>query len=343
MIHQEIWGLYPETGKEIHSFTLSNETGTQVKILTLGARVNEFWVTGEGEPLNIVLGSPTPEDCLSPKGLYLGSTVGRIAGRLQDGQYRDPKRGRIQLTLNEGNKTLHGAGALSRALWQLKRLEENTLVLSYLSPAREVGFPSTVEIEAHFTLEGYDFTVEYKATPQEDMPLSLSNHIYWNLNGQGSILHHTFQVQAERYLPIDPISSLPVGIEASVAGTPFDFKRPCTFAERLPETPQGLGYDHSFVLDQNPSPEPTAILTSPESGISLWVYTNQPTLHLYTGNFLKGTHLLSLENAHNWEGVALETQGFSNALNTPDFPSIWVKKGETYQNLTRFELKEKKF
>lgn len=330
-------------GKPVHSIRLGGESGLALTLTTLGARLTELWAPDrQGTRADIVLGHDSAADYLTQKG-YLGATCGRFANRIAGG--RLPLDGRTwQLDTNEGPNQLHGGTrGYDRAVWQLEEASDSHATFTHLSPNGDMGFPGEVALSCSYRLLGpLRLLIEMTATTTAPTVVSLAHHSYYNLAGQGAgdILGHVLQVHARHYLPVDA-ALIPTGAVLPVAGTPFDLIHPRPIGANLPGPG---GFDHCLCLSA-PLEEvaglalrPCLTLAEPASGRRLRLWTNQVGLQVYTGAHFDETLGKSGARYGRFAGVALETQGFPDAPNQPQFPSARLAPGETYRHLMLLDL-----
>ncbi len=319
-------------------YTLENPAGMQAALISYGATLTSLTVPSPNGPFELTLGFDTLEDYLH-RSPYFGCTVGRFANRIAHGRFTlDGKT--YTLAQNEnGRHHLHGGmRGFDKHLWKAEPFEHpgrRGVRFSRISPNGEEGYPGRLDVTVAYTLTD-DAILEclYEAQTDQPTPLNLTNHAYWNLAGQGTILDHELRIFAESYLPVDN-TLIPAGSPAPVAGTPMDFRAFHRIGKRIAQVPGG--YDHCYVLRMTSAPEPlpAAELRDPISGRSLIIETTEPGLQFYSGNFLdnlKGRSGL-LYPKHG--GVCLETQHFPDSPNRPDFPNCILRPGQHFQSITR--------
>jgi aldose 1-epimerase len=333
----------------VRSFTLSNADGMRCRITNHGARVLEMWTPDRhGEWADVLLGHDSIEGYLQHPDTFFGATVGRVANRT-DGASFTMEGKQYRLSANDGANHLHGGpGGFHNKVWELKSATAQQLVLSLESPHGEEGYPGTLQVQASFTL-GDDNTlrIDYTAQADQDTPLNLTNHSYFNLkgNGKGSIGDHILQIHASQYHPIRA-DFIPEGSLADVADSPFDFRKPTPLSEGLTakhaQMENGRGFDHNFVTE-GAGLRPFAKMWEPLSGRSLEVISDAPGMQFYSGNFLDGTVIGKGGVPCDFRsGFCFETQCFPNSLNQPNFPSIILPAGQVHQSccLYRFGLEK---
>jgi len=322
-------------------------------ITNYGARVVSLIVPDRnGNPTDVVLGYDSIGKYIHQPDTYFGAIVGRYGNRI--GQAKFKLNGKeYTLYKNNGPNTLHGGKkGFDAVVWTARKLDTATLRLTYLSKDGEEGYPGNLNVTVIYTLDSNGLRIDYDATTDKPTVLNLTNHSYFNLNGQGSgtINNHLLQLYADHYTPVDS-TLIPTGKVEPVAGTPFDFTKPTTIGGRVDDTANqqikfGKGYDHNFMLlnsiADEPSNLPAAIATGDLSGIVMSVYTDQPGIQFYGGNFMAGTNPLKAGKTDGYRtAFCLETQHFPNSPNEPSFPSTTLKAGEKYVSWTFFKFSTK--
>ncbi len=329
-------------GKKVYLYTLKNKNGTQVKITNYGGIVTS-WVSADkhGKKSDIVLGFADLKSyqASSP---YFGATVGRYGNRIAKGKFTlDGKQ--YTLATNNNQNHLHGGKkGFDKVVWDAAQTDENTpsLTLNYLSKDGEEGYPGNLKVTVKFTLTNDDeLQIIYDAETDKATPVNLTNHSYFNLTGDVSntILDHTLMIYADTYTPVDS-TLIPTGELKPVEGTPFDFRQPKKIGRDIGTVPGG--YDHNFVLTRRgTSLQMVASLSDSVSGRKVEVYTTEPGVQFYTGNFLDGSLKTSDGKPINKNtGMCLETQHFPDSPNKPNFPTTTLKKGEKYHTETTYKV-----
>jgi aldose 1-epimerase len=346
-IEKDSYGITQE-GQEVDRYTLSNAAGMQVEIITYGGIITSMKVPNAAGGLNdVVLGYDSLSDY--EKGSpYFGALIGRYGNRIADGTFTLDDQ-TFSLIQNDGKNHLHGGtNGFDKVVWSATSQIENdkaVLKLYYLSKDMEEGYPGNLKAEVVYALtKDNTLEIEYKATTDKKTVLNLTQHTYFNLSGAKDILNHELMLNAPSYLPVDE-TLIPTGEIASVAGTPFDFRSfKAIGRDILKEDIQlerGLGYDHCWVLDDsNKGLRSAAILKEINSGIQMEVFTDQPAIQFYSGNFLDGTNPMKQSDSfYNFRsGLCLETQHFPNSPNESSFPSTELSPGEVYSTKTQFKF-----
>lgn len=327
-------------GEMTSLFTLSHDDGSYVSLINYGAAVQAIAVPDRrGNPTDVCLGYDsirgyeTAED-------FAGATIGRCANRIGNSAFY--LNGEIyRLAPNAGPNHLHGGViGFDKRVFDYK-IEENSVVFSYLSADGEEGYPGNLSVSVEFSFtKCHELIISYKAQCDRDTLVSLTNHTYFNLNGEGNgtILDHTLKLDASNYAGIDE-NCLPDGRILPVCGTPFDFIGGKAVGKDIGasnvQLAYGNGYDHHFILDNMDENYPAAILFSPQSGIEMKVFTTKPGVQLYTGNYIRPAAGKSGIYARR-TGLCLETQFFPDAINNPRLPSPILKEGDKYAHMTKY-------
>jgi aldose 1-epimerase len=334
------WG--EADGKKVQLFTLTNKSGVTVDITNYGGVVTS-WVTPDksGNKSSVVVGMPSLADYLK-KPPYFGALIGRYGNRIGDGKFTlDGKT--YTLATNNGKNHLHGGNkGFDKVVWDAAPAADSTpsLKLTYVSKDGEEGYPGNLTVTVVYTLtDDNELNIDYTATTDKATPVNLTNHSYFNLTGstENTILNHSLQIDADSYTPVDT-TLIPTGEIKAVKGSPFDFTKAETIGARIDAVPGG--YDHNFVLNRKDSSlQLVATLSDTTSGRKLEVYTTEPGLQFYSGNFLDGTftttagHPVKLRSA-----LCLETQHFPDSPNKPKFPSTILQPGQTYHTVTKYKV-----
>ncbi len=344
-ISKESWG--EADGKPVDLYTLTNNNGVQIKITTYGGIVTS-WATPDkiGNKSNVVLGFDSLSGYLA-KPPYFGAIIGRYGNRIGKGTFKIDAA-TYQLATNNGANHLHGGNkGYDKVVWDAKPADSiASLTLTYLSKDGEEGYPGNLNITVVYTLtDDNELLIDYTADTDKATVVNLTNHSYFNLTGDvnNTILDHQLQINADKYTPVDT-GLIPTGELKDVKGTPFDFLQPHKIGERINANDvqliSGKGYDHNFVLTRKGNDlELVATLSDSVSGRKLEVFTTEPGLQFYSGNFLDGTIKTSDGKTINHRtGLCLETQHFPDSPNKPEFPSTLLKPGEKYHTVTKYKI-----
>ena len=324
---------------------LTNKSGASVMLTERGAGIVSIVVPDRNGVMgDVVLGYRDEESYLAD-GPCAGKIPGRFANRIDGGHFTlDGKE--YQLVKNNPGYQLHGGpDGFSNRLWKASRISDTEVILTLDSPDGDQGYPGNMHVEATYTWsDDNSLTLSIKATTDAPTIINLTNHTYWNLDGEdsGSILDHVLKLNASRWLATSE-ALIPTGELAPVEGTPMDFRTAKPIGRDIkadfPALKYGKGYDNCWVLDGAPGLKLAAELSSAVSGRRLEIWTDQPAAQVYTGNWLDGSPLSKSGRPYrDYDGVAIECQGFPDAPNHPDFPSCVLRPGETYSRTIIFKL-----
>jgi aldose 1-epimerase len=341
LVESSFFGLMPE-GDSVVLYTLKNEKDIVIKITNFGGIITEIHTPDkEGKSANIVLGFDNLDQYLAGNP-YFGALIGRYGNRIAGAQFTlDDVT--YHLARNDGNNSLHGGNkGFDKVLWDARVIgcdERAALQLTYTSPDGEEGFPGTLKTVVTYELLMDQLLITYEAETDKATPVNLTNHSYFNLAGEGTILDHILYLNASRYTPVDA-HLIPTGELTNVEGTPFDFRKPTPIGARIDEVGgKPGGYDHNFVLDKSQNEKVLAAkLMDPKTGRFLEVYTSEPGIQFYTGNFLDGALSSGDRVFVKNSGLCLETQHFPNSPNQPNFPSTILRPGEKFASQTIFKF-----
>ncbi|MCL7028920.1 hypothetical protein MKW94_023812 [Papaver nudicaule] len=327
-------------------FELNNGT-MRVKISNYGCTITSLSVPDKnGNLADVVLGFDSLEPYLNGAAPYFGCIVGRVANRIKDGKFT-LNGTEYSLPINKPPNSLHGGHkGYDKVVWDVVEHEDDeipSITFKYHSHDGEEGYPGDVNITAKYTLtSSTTMRLDMKATPEnKPTPINLAQHTYWNLAGHnsGNILEHSIQIWANHITPVDE-NTVPTGEIMPVKGTPFDFLTENKIGTSIHEVP-GLGYDHNYVLDcgeEKSGLKCAAKVKDPSSSRVLKLWTNAPGMQFYTGNYVNGVKGKSGAVYGKHAGLCLETQGFPNAINQPNFPSVVVQPGGKYEHTMLFEF-----
>lgn len=342
------FGKLPD-GRTVHKYTLDNKAGAVIEVIDYGATIRTLSVPDRnGKSADIVLGCDSLQGYVNGTA-YFGAVVGRYGNRIGAGKFTlDGKS--YQVTVNDGVNHLHGGRiGFNKVLWEVKEFRasgEPSILLEYVSRDGEEGYPGTVTLRVRYTLTGKnELRIEYEGTTDKTTILNPTQHSYFNLSGvfTGTILDHQLMIAADSFTPVDK-GLIPTGQIASLDGTPFDFRTSTAIGARINDTDEqmsrGNGYDHNWVLRGSPGAlRKAAEVYEPASGRLMAVFTDQPGIQFYSGNFLDGSAKGKGGVAYQRRsGFCLETQAFPDTPNKPQFPSITLKPGETYRQTTIYQF-----
>ena len=347
------FGKTPD-GQPVDLFVLTNKNGAEVSITNYGGAVVSLKVPDRsGKLADVVLGYDGIDGYVNDKS-YFGALVGRYGNRIGHAQFvLDGKT--YTLAENNGENSLHGGvKGFNKAVWTAKTLSKKDgqlLELSYLSKDGEEGFPGNLKVTVTYTwTDANALKIEYSATTDKKTVVNLTNHSYFNLAGQGSgdSLGHLLTIEADKFTPVDS-GLIPTGELRDVAGTPFDFRNSTAIGARISQDDEQLklggGYDHNFVLRRSAgsSESLAARVVEPTSGRVLEVWTTEPGVQFYTGNFLDGKSAGKGGATYpKRSAFCLETQHFPDSPNQPKFPSVALNPGERYHTITTYKFSAEK-
>jgi len=331
-------------------FLLSNVMGVTALVSSRGASlVSLVMPDRRGRFADVVLGFDTPAEYASHAGIYFGCTVGRIANRIRGARFTLGGQD-YTLAANDGRNHLHGGRehSFDKVNWVAATNADPTgqaVTFTHSSPHLEEGFPGRVDATVKYLLSQRDLLIEYEVSTDRPTPINLTNHTYWNLTGDPgtAVLDHEVEIDADRYTPTDD-ELIPTGVIDRVEGTPLDFRAPMPLRTRIGELEAtgARGYDHNFVLSRSRLDADgrayAGRLRDRGSGRQVDIWTSEPCLQLYSGNFLgPGVGKFGSRYDHR-SGVCLEAQGYPDAVNNPGFPSSILLPGVTYRSTTVFRL-----
>lgn len=336
-------------GTPVDLYTLANEAGMKVSIMTYGGIVTQIHVPDRtGKTADVTLGFDSLEGYLKGHP-YFGALIGRYGNRIAKGRFQLNGVEYKLATNNNNLNHLHGGvKGFDKAVWKARPVDARTLELTHTSPDGDEGYPGRLQVQVVYSLaeKANELTINYTATTDKDTVLNLTNHAYFNLAGGGDNLGHVVMLNADRFTPVDA-GLIPTGELKPVQGTPFDFTTPHAIGERIdqddPQLKAGKGYDHNFVLKGPAGALALAArVEEPTSGRVLEVHTTEPGVQFYTGNFLDGS--LTGKGGVKIQrraGFCLETQHFPDSPNQPKFPSTVLKPGQTHRSTTVWKFSAK--
>lgn len=351
-ITQRVFGTTP-AGETVTEFTLINKRGSIAKIINLGGIITELHVQDKNGKLDdVALGFDTLEPYLEV-GPYFGALIGRVGNRIANAQFTlDGVT--YNLAANNGPNNLHGGpDGFDKKVWAAEPFENEQgqgLVLKLLSEDDDQGFPGNLSVTVTYQFTHEDaIVVDYFATTDKATPVNLTQHAYFNLAGienSSDVLNHSMQIFADHINAVNEVA-IPVGEPMPVAGTPFDFREAQSIGSRIDadheQIKNGFGYDHNFLINQASYKELTlaARVEEPNSGRVLEVFTEEPGVQFYSGNFLDGSLTGKGVTYQKRSGFCLEPQHAPDSVNQPQFPSIILRPGDEYKTRTIFKLSVK--
>ena len=332
-------------GKIINLYTIKNRSGIRADITNYGGRIVTLLVPDrDGVYDDIVTGYHSIDEYLDSSEPYFGALIGRYANRIKDAKFSIDGQEYL-LEVNNGPNNLHGGtGGLHNVVWDAFQPDESSLELTYMSPHLEEGFPGNLKIKVRYSINDQnEFIIEYFAGTDRKTVINLTSHAFFNLAGEGSktINDHHLKINADHYTPVDE-TLIPNGILEHVEGTPFDFREFTLIGERVDQPHQqliyGKGYDHNFVLRKDDAAGEltfAAAVFEPGSGRMMEIFTSEPGIQFYGGNFLDGTETGKRGEPYLFRtSFCLETQHFPDSPNMPEFSSVILEPGDDFSSRT---------
>lgn len=334
-------------GKNTELCVLTNKNGAELAITNYGAKIVSLMVPDRnGKLIDVVTGHATLDDYLHSEEPYFGAVCGRYANRIAKGKFTLDGT-TYELPVNNGPNCLHGGiEGFNAKVWDIEYQDEHSIQLNYVSADGEEGFPGTLETTVTYSLtDENEVLILYQAVTDKPTVLNLTNHSYFNLSGAGDpyIGDHLLTINADYYLPTDS-TAIPYGPKEKVEGTPMDFRREYAVGERIDDNFEqlifGKGYDHTYVLNKTADELSfCARCRSPKTGIVLEVYTTQPGVQLYTGNWMTGQFEGKPGQRYpERAALCLETQHFPDSPNQPGYPTTALRPGERFESSTYFKF-----
>ena len=337
-------------GKQVRLYLLQNKNGLTASITNFGARLVSLEVPDKNGILaDVVLGFDNIEAYLQAKELYFGATVGRFANRIAKGKFTFDGKAYI-LATNNGENHLHGGKkGFNAQVWDAQQVDAQTLQLKYLSADDEEGFPGNLHVKVTYTLnDNNELKIDYEAISDKKTIINLTHHSFFNLSGnvESSINDHVLQINAETFTPID-VKQIPTGELKKVEHTPFDFRTAKAIGKDINEADEqlkfGFGYDHNFVLNKTNAISNelsfAASVVDPKSGRKMEVWTTEPGLQFYGGNFLLGNDIGKQGICYEHRcAFCLETQHFPDSPNQPNFPSTVLEPEGRFYSTTVYRF-----
>ena len=338
-------------GMQTDLYTLTNDNGMEVCFTNFGGRIVSILVPDRhGNMLDVCLGHDSIADYIryGYQGCNFGALIGRYGNRIKDGMFTLDGIA-YQLPRNNDGNCLHGGGdiAFHNRMWQAQPISNSSIAFTTISPDGEDGFPGNLSVKVTYTLTNDNaITIAYEATTDKPTVINLTNHCYFCLSGDPSrdVMDEILYLNAEAYTPVDGNVAV-TGEVANVENTPFDFRTPTRVGDRINDTTHqqivnGRGYDHNWLLNTHGDIHAVAAtLYDPTSGIQMTIYTDQPGVQFYAGNFLDGSFMGKKGVAYPLRsGLCFETQHYPDSPNQPAFPSTTLRPGETYTTSTIYQF-----
>ncbi|MDR3250233.1 MAG: galactose mutarotase [Tannerella sp.] len=339
-------------GKETNLYLLSNKGGAEITVLNYGAKIVSLMIPDKnGIMTDVVTGHSCIDDYLASEEPYFGAVCGRYGNRIARGAFSLDGVVYDKLAVNNGPNSLHGGiKGFNSVVWDVERVDEQTVILRYTSQDGEEGFPGKLETTVLYRLtDENELRICYNAKTDKPTVVNLTNHSYFNLSGAGDpyIGDHRLEINANCYLPIDE-TAIPYGPKEVTADTPMDFFRPHTIGERIDDDFEqlrfGNGYDHCYILNKGMERLSLgASCSSPKTGITMETWTTEPGVQLYTGNWMTGN--FAGKNGQRYpkrSAFCLETQHYPDSPNKPGYPSTVLRPGNIFDSTTVYKFSTKR-
>jgi aldose 1-epimerase len=336
-------------GKPTDLYYLKNKNGVEITVTNFGARIVELWTPDKNGNFNdIVLGHLTVNDYIHFTGeRFLGSAIGRFGNRIADGTFT-LEGTEYHLPLNDSPNSLHGGNkGFDMTVWDAQQLDKQSILFSYMSMDMEEGYPGNLHVEMIYSLsDANELMITYRASTDRTTVINLTHHSFFNLHGEGEgvVNDHYLTIHADKYTPVNAVL-IPTGEQAGVENTPMDFRKPTLIGARLNDPFEQLalarGYDHNWILNRKTKndPEPAALVYDPLSGRTLEVWTTEPGIQFYGGNFFDDTTPGKTGKPYGFRSAfALETQHFPDSPNRSDFPLTVLRPGEIYKHICIYKF-----
>ncbi len=333
-----------QSAQKPSTITIRNGNNLKAVFAAENARIVSLQIPDkDGQLTDVVIGFDSVADYDTSSEPYFGATIGRFGNRIAKGKFTlDGVE--YNVTVNNGPNMLHGGTkGFQYQQWDASQPDDHTVVFTRVSKDGEEGFPGNLSVKVTYQLtDSNQLKMDYEATTDKPTVVNLTNHAFFNLNGEGSgtINNHSLQIFADKYTPVDS-TLIPTGKMENVKGTPFDFTKPETIGKRINEKNEqldfGKGYDHNFVLNGS-GYKKAATIMGDKSGIVMDIYTVEPGLQFYSGNFMQGENKLRKGNDDFRTAFCLETQHFPDSPNQPSFPSTVLRPGETYKTNSVYQF-----
>jgi aldose 1-epimerase len=334
-------------GSEIQLFKLKNGNGLEMEVTNFGARVISLYVPDRnGDFEDIALGHDNIQDYIDHPNTFFGAPVGRYANRISGAKF-SLNGVTYPLEANNGTNSIHGGrDGFHNVVWTVEEVSRQKIIFSYLSKDGEGGFPGTLSVRMSYALTDKDeFEIQYEAETDKSTVVNLTHHSYFNLHGagKGNVTDHILWIHADHYTPVDSLL-IPTGEIIPVKATPLDFTIPKRIGERIDDEHEQLklaqGYDHNWVLNKKETKQGVSLAVEiwVPNGRKMSVYTTEPGIQIYTGNFLNDVKGKGDEVYSRRGGICLETQHFPDSPNKPDFPSVILNPNEKYNQTTIYKF-----
>jgi aldose 1-epimerase len=333
-------------GKQVQLFEIYNENGIRATITNYGSRLVSLFVPDKnGNIVDVSTGFDSIDGYLNSTEPYYGATIGRFANRIAGGNFSiDGTAYHVQA--NNGINALHGGkNGFQSAVWDAEILNSSTLRFTYVSKDMEEGFPGNLTVVVTYELTNENaLSIQYIAHTDQPTVVNFTNHAYFNLNGEasGSVLTHLIQINADQYTPINA-NLIPYGPSAAVENTAFDFRTLNVIGDRIEKKEEQLefagGYDHNYVLDAHDPAEAVAIAIGDQTRIKMEVFTDQPGMQFYTGNFMEAKNVMKGGHLDGYRtSFCMETQHFPDSPNQNSYPTTRLDPGETFESFTIYKF-----
>lgn len=328
----------------VDTYTIKNKNGLSASFTAAGARIISLEVLDKtGTPVNVVLGFDSVFHYASSTEPYFGATIGRYANRIANGKFTLEGK-QYNLSINNGPNTLHGGTTgFQSQQWIVAAHNDTSIIFSYHSPDGEGGFPGNLDVQVTYSLTAQnELTIDFIVITDKTTVINLTNHAFFNLNGEGSgmISNHLLWINADHYIPVN-YHLIPTGTSEPVKGTPFDFTTPKAIGKEISykndQLAYGKGYDHNYVLNGF-GMRKAATVIGDKTGIRMEVFTNEPGLQFYSGNFMESKNKLRKGMDDFRTAFCLETQHFPDSPNQPAFPSTTLKARDSYRSSTIYQF-----
>lgn len=333
-------------GKEVKLFELKNKNNMKALFTNYGGRLVGLLIPNKDNSYtDVVVGFKSIDDYINATEPYFGATIGRYGNRIAKGKFSIDNE-TYQLAINNTPNTLHGGKiGFQYVVWDAKQVDNQTLELTYLSKDMEEGYPGNLQVKVTYKLnDDNELLMQYEASTDKTTIINLTNHAFFNLNGEGSgdILQHELIINAKSYTPLDT-TLIPTGEIATVNNTPFNFLKPTAIGARInennPQLINGKGYDHNYVLQEKKSTNmiSAAKVKGNKTGITMEVFTVEPGLQFYSGNFMQSKNTFKGGARDDFRtAFCLETQHFPDSPNQPKFPSTLLEPNKIYKTQSKY-------